>query len=628
MSRQCNVLLVEDNPGDAKLVELMLDDLSNSSCRYRLTHARTLSEGVRAAEENPFHVVLLDLSLPDGMGVDNLTPIQAQVGDTPVILVTGRGSEKLAVQALKQGAADYLSKSDLSAEVLHRTISNALERTTYKRKLAELETFKANLIATTSHELRTPLAIIREYVALVRDGVPGPINDTQKDCLESALRNCDRLAALINDTLDLQRLDSGTTAIRRERTDLWSLVDSCTRDFALQAERKRQTLVVDLPADLPMVLADPQQIIQIMVNLLGNAGKFTPEGGRIRVTAESGLDAVSVSVEDTGVGIRPDDQNHIFEPFAQVDRRDAPGAQGTGLGLAIAARIAELHEGALSVSSALGQGATFTLTLPIHSARKELTALLHDHVQAAAQDGKRVGYVAVRLRREAMEKSPTLLDELHTAVAGTLRRRDDSVALSRDEALVLAVGETERPGSQGLLQRIEATVLEHLGRTLPVEFASGEVGPDDEISFALERLEFAPARHLPTRVLVLENVQGAGHGTSEVLATSELALAVTTATDVFDGMAALGRVRPDAVVVDASLPGCAPDQIIRRIRRHQPDCRVIVLAPRERVELPLEGSESLWLEPNSRSELLSALGNICEGRTWSAEEEGAQVVAH
>ncbi len=579
MARQCDVLLIEDNPGDARLIELMLEDLRNSTSTYTVDHRSSLADALEAAESHHFDVVLLDLSLPDADGIDCLASVQEHLGDTPVILVTGRGSESLAVEAMKTGAADYLSKNDLAADVLHRTIHSALEHAQYARKLQELEVFKANIVATASHELRTPLAIIREYVALVRDGIPGPVNESQGECLDGALRNCDRLASLINDTLDLHRLEQGSTPVRRSRTDLWALLDTCARDFQPQFEKKGQKLVVDLPDDLPAVLADADQVSQVIVNLIGNAHKFTPSGGRVVLGVTARTRDVVVRVSDDGPGIRIEDQERVFEPFAQIDRIDAPGAQGTGLGLPICQRIVTAHEGTLDLESEPGQGSTFSFTLPIHGDRDEMIALLRDQSAAAAHQARRVGFVAVKIRPLDDRDTRNLVQEVATVVGATLRRKDDVVLVSHGLRVVMAVGQIERPDAPGLLGRLERSVLEALGRTVPVDFAAGEVAHDDDPVAVVDGMTFAPASQLPTRALVIGSAPGVATIACRTLADSGLLIDVVSAEDVYQGMLAFGRFEPNLVLIDSALPRF--DIVSQQIAASNHRCHVLVLSDQE-----------------------------------------------
>ncbi len=615
MARNCDVLLIEDNPGDAKLVELMLADLCNSTSRYSVNHQATLADALEAAASHHFDVVLLDLSLPDATGIDCLEAVRECMADTPVILVTGRGSESLAVEAMKTGAADYLSKNDLASDVLHRTIHSALEHAEYRRKVQELETFKANIVATASHELRTPLAIIREYVALVRDGIPGPVNGDQTECLDGALRNCDRLASLINDTLDLHRLEHRSVSLRRSRTDLWALLDECTRDFEAQFAKKRQELTVSLPDDLPAVLADGDQISQVIVNLIGNAHKFTPAGGKVSVSVTARTNDVVVRIADTGPGIDKDDQERIFEPFAQINRMDAPGAQGTGLGLAICRRIVDAHEGSLTVRSELGEGSTFSVSIPVYAERSEMIALLSDQSEAAAQHSRRIGYVAIRVRPLGATDDPrNLLQETASIVTSTLRRSDDVTAVSQDLRIVLAAGQIEKPDSPGLCMRVERAVLDTLGDTVPLDFASGEVGVSDDIEACFDSMVFSPSTRLPTKAVVIGPPDGTAQRACRELATLGGSLEVIAVEEIYEGLLVIGRVQPNLVLIDAAIPAAQINAVAEngRIRGH--NCPVFVLS---------DGSEHTTLaddlsfaQPSDVVRIINQLAGMSQNRRW------------
>ncbi|MDI6775276.1 MAG: ATP-binding protein [Verrucomicrobiota bacterium] len=242
---------------------------------------------------------------------------------------------------------------------------------------------RSRFVAEASHELRTPLAVIREFIALVHDGIVGPVTPRQQECLQSAIRNCDRITALIDNMLDLARIESGKQELRRVKADLRPLLIECHGDFRPKCDAKKQSLLLTLPDKMPAAHVDLPSIHNILVNLLGNAHKFTPEGGAIRLGCAVEGRYVSVVVEDNGPGIPPEEQERVFEPFYQVNRQDGPGAKGTGLGLAIVKNLAQINGGYVSLERAPGKGSRFSVALPIYTEAPVHRILVIDDDDAA-----------------------------------------------------------------------------------------------------------------------------------------------------------------------------------------------------------------------------------------------------
>ena len=230
-------------------------------------------------------------------------------------------------------------------------------------ELKRLERVRREFVANVSHELRTPLTAIKGYAETLRDGgLRDP--ETAAEFVRVIHRHAERLRALIEDLLDLAAVEQGEARI--------DLAPVALRDVATQAEAvarpaaagKRHTLTLDVPGDLPRVLADRDRLGQVLINLLDNAVKFTPEGGRIEVSARPSSGRVVVSVKDNGVGIPPEDLGRIFERFYRVGRSRDRREGGTGLGLAIAKHLTQAMGGTIEVESSTGSGTTFRVSLP------------------------------------------------------------------------------------------------------------------------------------------------------------------------------------------------------------------------------------------------------------------------
>jgi signal transduction histidine kinase len=224
---------------------------------------------------------------------------------------------------------------------------------------------KAAFLASMSHELRTPLQAALGFAQLMRSGVYGPINDEQAEVLGRVERSQTHLARLIDDILDFARLEVGRVRMRVEEVSVADVIADLTPLVEPQAAAKKIELALLPPPDSLHVLADRHRLSQVLVNVVGNAIKFTPEMGTIRVGALMDGTKAMIQVRDTGIGIPADRLQAVFEPFVQVEDSLTRTAAGTGLGLAISRDLARAMGGDLTVESELGHGSTFTIWLPV-----------------------------------------------------------------------------------------------------------------------------------------------------------------------------------------------------------------------------------------------------------------------
>ncbi|OGO40593.1 MAG: hypothetical protein A2Z04_02730 [Chloroflexi bacterium RBG_16_57_9] len=232
-------------------------------------------------------------------------------------------------------------------------------------KEREVDRMKTEFVSQVSHELRTPLTSIKGFTDLILDGDAGEINDEQREYLGIVKQNADRLVALINDLLDISRLELGHVQLNIQPVDLSEVVRIVVTSLSPQIEQKSQSLTLQVEPGLPPVLADRDRLIQVVTNLVSNAYKYTPAGGAIRIEARPDNGLARVSVSDSGAGISPEDQQKLFTRFYRVDSSLTREVGGTGLGLSIVKSIVELHSGTISVDSELGKGSTFSFTVPL-----------------------------------------------------------------------------------------------------------------------------------------------------------------------------------------------------------------------------------------------------------------------
>ncbi|HTC49358.1 MAG TPA: hybrid sensor histidine kinase/response regulator [Candidatus Aquilonibacter sp.] len=398
------VLLIEDNPGDADLVRLRLVEGKspvNVNCVNRL------ADGLAALSKELPSVVLLDLNLPDSHGAETFRRVLEHSPNVPVVVLSGQDDEALAAKAIHQGAQDYLIKGNISSKHLERAIRYAVERQALLRALEvtqkqQLE-FKNQFLSHVSHELRTPLTCIHQYVTLLLDGLAGPLVPDQGDHLKTVLKSVNQLHAMIRDLLEATRAESGKLRVEPRCIALGELMQQTVAMLRPTANEKQIGLEIGLDQRLPLVHADPDRVLEVLINLVDNAIKFTPPEGAVMLQAsmvEADPDSVYVAVSDTGRGISPEAKTLIFERLYQDGDSIDNNRSGLGLGLFICKEIVKLHQGRIWVSSEPGQGSIFTFTLPVYSLAKLLAPVV------IYQNQLRPSFVLVRVELTPLTSPP------------------------------------------------------------------------------------------------------------------------------------------------------------------------------------------------------------------------------
>ncbi|HMH01670.1 MAG TPA: hybrid sensor histidine kinase/response regulator [Terriglobales bacterium] len=375
-----NVLLIEDNAGDADLVRLRL--LEGGS-QVDVSCVDRLSAGLASLAQQPPAVVVLDLTLPDSNGPDSFRRLHDQAPDIPVVILTAVDDEEMAVKTVQQGAQDYLLKNEVDGKQLARSIRYAMER---QALLTSLETsrrqqlqFKDEFLSHVSHEMRTPLTSIHQFASILFDGLAGPVPAEQREHLQTILKSVAQLQAMIHDLLETTRAVSGKVRIEARGIAVGEVLQSSITMLQSTAQEKQIDLKLAVDEKLPLVYADVDRVQQVVINLIGNAIKFTPPGGSILAKAclvEVDPGFVYISVSDTGRGISAEAKPSIFERMYQAPETLDNSRTGLGLGLYIAKELVELHGGRISVTSEQGEGSTFTFTLPRFSLGKLLIPLI------------------------------------------------------------------------------------------------------------------------------------------------------------------------------------------------------------------------------------------------------------
>lgn len=288
--------------------------------------------------------------------------------------ITSDGTKDLQKDMVQRGQSalnDAIKKSTAIIQNEEGKIVGAVSVPTDKVKFQEMERLQQDFIANMTHELRSPLTSIKAALELLaRDSRP---DDSQKKILNTAIRNSERLNSIITDILDFSKMQSGKMIFNQENTSSGEIAQEAVEAMKTWAGSKGITLTVNIAADAPPVYADQRRTVQILINLISNAIKFTPAGGSIEISVDRGRESLAgfvfFSVKDTGCGITKEDQGRIFEKFVQVAAGEKIG--GTGLGLAITKAMVVMQSGRITVESEKGRGSTFRVGMPVYRGQLE-----------------------------------------------------------------------------------------------------------------------------------------------------------------------------------------------------------------------------------------------------------------
>jgi len=336
--------------------------------RYRTETADNGASGLQKIRDLRPDAVIVDLKMPGTSGfevLENLKLIDPQI---MTIVITGYATVDSAVEAMKKGAYDFLPKP-FTPEELRVILARALER----RRLAleadalrrEKKLLEENVITMVSHQLRSPLVTIQQYFEVILSGIAGPVGEKPKEMIGRARDRLDGLLNLINDWLDMARIDAQRLIGTFEFLDLRKLLEKLLEFMGPLARESGTSLEwAGVPGSAAEVQGDAETLEQVFTNLLSNAIKYNKPGGRVRLILKEDRECVIVEIQDTGIGISQEHLPFIFDQFFQISRSESGKMKGSGLGLAIAKKIVEAHNGRIEVASSLGMGSTFTVRLP------------------------------------------------------------------------------------------------------------------------------------------------------------------------------------------------------------------------------------------------------------------------
>jgi signal transduction histidine kinase len=397
MKPDLRVLLIEDSEIDAQLIIRQL-----KSTKYSLESQRVDTEGAfrEALSRHTWDLIICDYQMPCFNAPSALSIVHELNLDLPFIVVSGSISAELAVEMMRQGAHDYLLKGDMTrfvpvierelleaehrqalreseqarlkgeeelrrahAELERRVQERTAELSSANTRLRELDRLKSEFLATMSHELRTPLNSIIGFTSLVKEGITGPLNDEQRKQLTMVYSASKHLLGLIDDLLDVSRIEAGKIRLDSGAFDFAGVVAETIAQIKPLAQAKRLALRPQLPPGALPMLGDRRRCVQVMLNLCHNAVKFT-EKGSIDIVVKIDATRLRVDVLDTGIGIKTEQLDLLFEAFRQLDGSAKRSYEGTGLGLYLCRKLLTLMNGDISAHSVYGQGTRFTFTLP------------------------------------------------------------------------------------------------------------------------------------------------------------------------------------------------------------------------------------------------------------------------
>ena len=375
------VLVVDDDLAIREALSRTLEKFG-----YEVVLAKDGQEGLDRLRQSEVHILLADLQMPKLGGQELLQAAKAIAPDVEVIVITGHGTVEDAVEAMKEGAYDFIAKP-FSGDVLLLTVERGLER---RRLLSEahrleeverraealvrdrdemerLDRFKSSFMLMVAHELRAPVTGAQSLLRTLVRGMAGELTDRQREILSRVEARHNELLDLINDLLTLAAGKSMAPDTAIASVDVMPLLEEVVERFRPQAEQAGVELIVQSSDQIPRVRATPDALVTVFSNLIGNAVKYTGRGGRVTTSVHRGNDEVEVQVTDTGIGIAAEDLPRIGEEFFRAGNAKKSGVTGTGLGLAIVQQNLERFGGRMEVRSEIGRGSTFRILLPMEA---------------------------------------------------------------------------------------------------------------------------------------------------------------------------------------------------------------------------------------------------------------------
>ncbi len=510
----------------------------------------------------------------------------------------------LSIESSRPGAfgEHELRLLETASGTLNAIVQNArlLEQITRaNEELRELDMLKRQFLANMSHELRTPLNSIIGFSRVMLKGIDGPLNDLQSQDLTTIYQSGQHLLGLINDILDLSKIEAGKMEIQPEYISLEEIIDGVMSSGRGLVKDKPIQIFKEVESELPLVYGDPVRVRQVLLNLVANAAKFTHEGhiiiraGRRPYDPETGdPPRVQIEVEDTGIGIAPEDMEKLFEPFSQVDGSTTRQAGGTGLGLAISSQFIELHRGRMWVESDLGKGSRFYFTIPLHPQTEDSP----DMIATASYDDGRPVILAVDDEPGVLELYCRYLEKEGYAVVG-LSNANDLAQRVRDVRPAAIIIDLNLPGTSGWdainkLREADDTGKVPLvicsidderqrGQALGIDEYLVKPIIEDDLLGSLERAMNQAAGDI-YKVLIIDGDEKYAQ-TVEVVLTKSGQYTTEVVTAGYEGLEAIMKETPDAIILDLDLPDMDGYGLLTSLRAQDGTRRIpaVILTARE-----------------------------------------------
>ena len=482
-------------------------------------------------------------------------------------------------------------------------------------KEVEADRAKSEFVSNVSHELRTPMTAIKGYTDLLYAGAVGEVNENQKKFLEIIRNNAERLTALINDLLDISRVETGRVRFEPKPIQIGDVIADVVNALAGQAEAKQQSLTYRVAGGLPDVMGDRDRLNQVLTNLVGNSIRYTPNGGRIEVRAYLVEGAVRVDVEDTGIGIAPEDLGRIFERFYRADDPLVQEVGGTGLGLPIVKMFVEMHGGRIWVESERGKGSTFTFILPVPTQAEEEGRRLPPRLMARVRtilvvddDPDAANLVKMQLEQNGYRVS--ILGRGGRVIAWASKKQPDLIILDMllpdVDGLEVLKALKEHPSTSDIPVIIHTVVQDDgSARALgAADYLTKPVDKDDLLD-SVER-----ALVWQGRVLIVDD----DADTVGLLSTTMRQIGFTSlvAANGYEALAMARRYRPDLILLDLRLPGMDGYEALSHLKRDVVTQTIPIIAisahvadtDEERKRLIALGAASFVPKPFSMEELM------------------------
>ena len=354
-----HILIVDDEMGPRESLKMILNPY------YTVHVADRGSQAIEMLKEIPVDLVTVDLKMPGLTGINVLEKVKEHDPDIEAIIITGYGSLDTAIEGLRLGAFDYISKPFDVNHILS-LVRRGLERRNAKARLRQV---KSDFLSNVSHELRTPLSVVVGFVYLLLNQVIGKLSEEQQKILETVYRNSEELLELIDNVLWMTSLNVGDSSANIEQFNANDIVNETVKRYDKGIHEKGLTVNVEIADSGVAIVSDRSKVERVFQNVFNNAVKFTSQGSvTVRVQPSSDRRSVMLEVADTGTGIEENKIDTIFEPFHQADNSTVRTFSGLGLGLTVARRMAEIIGGKLEISSTPNVGTRVLMSFPAQAA--------------------------------------------------------------------------------------------------------------------------------------------------------------------------------------------------------------------------------------------------------------------